>query len=134
MASNDEGYPVVVRKRVLALPKKKQKSDLIHEYVRKRRKQRKKWPVPDAEAIFDMHFAVYSHAKHVFHAEMTIEFPESDTSSTFYTIAVTSKTRAGALRAVIEKLEREEWYLYFRKRGVRFRVTGVLEELYRGYL
>lgn len=115
--------------------KHKEKSEVIADWIKRRRKHHKKWPEPlHAEVIFDLHFAVHSHARGVFHAEVTIELPVSDTKSEFYTISATSKTQAGALRSVIQQLESAKWYHYFRFRGARFRVTGVMEGVYRGWL
>src|SRR5688572_18025571 len=122
-------------KRVLPMPTLKQKSDLIQDALRKKRKHRKRWPKPPEDStVFLMHFAVHSHAKHHFHAEMTLEVPSGANMTTYYTSAATRSTEALALRAVIEQMESETWYHHFRRRGVVFRVTGCMETLYRGYL
>lgn len=112
----------------------KEKSELIADWLKRRRKHKKKWPEPECEAVFDLHFEVYCYAQHQWHAAVTIELPVSDRRSQFYTISSTQKTKAGALRAVINQLESEKWYHYFRFKGVRFRVTGVMEKVYRGWL
>lgn len=132
---DDPREKVYKTSRTLPMPTRKQKSDLIADSLKRKRRHRKKWKVPqDAEAIMDMHFAVHSHNRKSFHAEMTLEIPQDETMTLFYTISATMPTEALALRRVIETMEHQKWFIYFRQRGVRFRVTGVLEELYHGYL
>ena len=137
LTTDDPREKVYKTTRGLPMPKNKQKSDLISDYLKRIRKHHKKWPEPkDAEAIFDMHFAVRSHSRRVFHAEMTLEVPQPDREgvTVYYTIAATGSTEAYALRKVLELMESQMWYRYFRNKGVRFRVTGVFEKLYKGYL
>lgn len=131
---DDPREKVYKSSRTLPMPTRKQKSDLISDALARKRKHRKRWKAPEAEAFMDMHFAVHSHSRKVFHAEMTLEIPQDETMTLFYTISATMPTEALALRRVIETMESQKWFTYFRQRGVRFRVTGALEELYHGYL
>src|SRR4249919_4049530 len=102
--------------RGLPMPKNKQKSDLLADYLKRIRRHHKKWPEPeDATAIFNMHFRVHSHRRTVFHAEMTLEIPQpgKDSVTVFYTISATASTEAHALRKVLEMMESQRWYRYF---------------------
>lgn len=112
----------------------KEKSEIIADWLKRRRRHKKKWPEPECDVIFDLHFEVHSFGMNQWHAAITIELPVSDKKSEFYSISSTQKTKAGALRAVIQQLESEKWYHHFRVRGARFRVTGVMEKVYRGWL
>lgn len=96
-------------------------------------RQKRKWPVPEADLILPMHFKVHHLMARSYHAEFTIEVPVKG-GTDYFTIGVTRHTERAALRALIEKVETAHWFHYMRDHGVRFKVTGPLEATYRGYL
>ena len=92
------------------------------------------WPIPDAKLILSLHTAVSCHRRGYHHAEATVFIPVSDNEFQSYTVAFTSKTERGAWLKVISEIENSRWFHHMRRKGVRFRVTGCLERVYRGYL
>lgn len=133
-------YKTVIKtgSRVLPLPKAPDLGERFAKKLVKVRKHRKraKWTEPtDAELILHLHFRVQSLTPHVYHADATLEIPTGKADFNYYSIYASDKTRAGALRSVIEQMESSKWFHHFRSRGVRFQITGAgMEELYRGYL
>ncbi len=123
------------RSRVIAQPKNPDKADQLRYALRRARRHRKKWVEPDdAYLILSLHFSVKSYSQHSYHAEASLEIPVEN-GFQYASIAKGSKTRAGALRAVITEIENSKWFHHMKKRKVYFKVTGAgMEELYRGYL
>ena len=115
--------------------KEKDLGEEFEKRLKRRRQHRKNWQEPeDAYLILNLHFNVYSYERSRFHAEATLEIPTKQ-GFDYTSITATAKTRAGALRLVIEQMENSLWFKVMRDRQVRFRVTGAgMEELYRGYL
>lgn len=99
---------------------------LVHRHKRK-------WPEPKSSLILEMHTTVHSHQPRQYHAEITITFPVKG-GTDYFTFGHTASTERAAIRRVIEVMESSSWFHFFRQRDVRFKVTGVLENLYRGYL
>lgn len=124
----------VVRKRVLRQPKGKDKADSLRYALGRKRKQRHKWPEPaDATLILNLHFTVHSFRRQSFHADATLEIPVKE-GYQYFSVSKGSTTEADALRGVIVEIQNSVWFRHMKERGVYFRVTGVLEELYRGWL
>jgi hypothetical protein len=93
------------------------------------------WPVPmDAKLFLTMHTMIKSFKRGYHHAEATVFIPVSDAEFQSFSVAHTSKTERGAWLKVISEIENSTWFHHFRKRGVRFKVSGPLEKVYRGYL
>lgn len=126
----------LISRTVLALPKKKDKTELIRNWLRKARLHRKKWPEPEgAVAIYNLHFKVHSFGRNSFHADATLEVPLDSTTMLYTSVTGGCKTEASALRIVIGKIEDSSWFHEMKAKGVYFRVTGAgMEKLYRGYL
>lgn len=121
--------------RTLPMPRKKDLGEKFARKLTRRRKHKHKWPEPtDAEVILNLHFNVYTFGPNSYHADATLEVP-TKIGFEYYSITGSGKTRAGALRKVIEDIEGSFWFHYMRDRHVRFRVTGAgMEDLYKGYL
>jgi len=126
---------VYTKRRVLAQPRGLDKAGQLRYAMKRARKHRKKWEVPeDAYLILNLHFSVKSFSQHSYHADATLEIPVED-GYQYFSIAKGDKTRAGALRAVIVEIQNSKWFHFMKAKGVYFKVTGVeMEELYRGYL
>ena len=121
--------------RVKSMPSAPGKDKQLAYALRRARKQRRKWPEPDdAKLILNLHFSVKSWKQHTFHADATLEIPVEGGFS-YFSVTNTNKTKAGALRHVIEEIQNSFWFQHMKKRGVYFRVSGIdMEEIYRGYL
>lgn len=124
-----------VRSRVLKQPRGADKGQQIKYALKRKRRQKKKWPEPeDAYLILNLHFTVFSFSRQSFHAEATLEIPTKDGFEYFSTTGG-ANTEAGALRNVISAMETSTWFAHMKKRKVYFRITGAgMEDLYRGYL
>jgi len=126
---------VVVTRRVLANPTKKDRQEALIERLGRSRQHRRQWVEPeDASLILNLHFAVHSYKRNQHHASATLEIPcKGGTDS--YSIARSAGTRQSALILVIQEIENSMWFHEFKKQGVYFRITGCeMEKLYRGYL
>ena len=121
--------------RVKPMPSGPDKGKQLEYALKGARRQKKKWPKPeDAKLILNLHFSVKSYKQHTFHADATLEIPVTE-GFQYFSVAHTNKTKAGALRQVIEEIQNSFWFHHMKSRGVYFRVTGIdMEEIYRGYL
>lgn len=130
--SNDKTY---TRRRVLPMPRAADKAQQLKYALKRLHQHRKKWVEPDdASLILNLHFSVKSFRRGVFHAEASLEIPV-DEGFQYYSISKTTKTKAGALRGVIEEIQNSKWFHHMKAKKVYFKVTGIeMEELYRGYL
>lgn len=98
------------------------------------KRHRRRWPAPKAELVLDMTSRVIHLQPKVYHAEITVAIEVSSKETLYYTIGCSAQTERGALRKAIESMESQFWFRYFRSRGIVFKVFGVLEDVYRGYL
>lgn len=113
---------------------KRDKAEIERERLAAARRHKKKWKEPeDALLILNLHFEAHSFTRTSHHASATLEVPIKG-GEAYFTVSASDKTYAGALRRVLEKIEGARWFHHMRDRGVRFKVTGPLEEVYRGYL
>jgi hypothetical protein len=126
---------VYTRTRGLKQPRGPDKGQLLKYALKRARKQKHKWPVPeDAYLILDLHFSVKSFRRQSFHADATLEIPVEG-GFDYFSVSHGGGTRAGALRGVIVEIQNSKWFHHMKKRGVYFKVSGAgMEELYRGYL
>jgi hypothetical protein len=99
------------------------------------RRHHRRWFRPDKTAfVLTMHTKVHHLFRRVYHAEITVELEISDTETLYFTIGVSAQTERGALRRAIELMESSDWFQRMRAHGAVFKVFGVLEDVYRGYL
>lgn len=98
------------------------------------RRHRRKWIHPKTDFVLDMHTRVHHLFRRVYHAEITVEMQVTDDEILYFTIGVSAQTERGALRRAIELMEGSEWFQRMRAQGAVFKVFGVLEDVYRGYL
>jgi len=136
VAITNENDQVVVRTtRVLPQPKNKDLGQRFATFLGRRRRHKKKWPEPsDAFLIFNLHFAVNSSTRGIFHAEATLEIP-TENGADYFSIVRSATNRHDALILVIQAIENSMWFATFKKKRIYLRVTGCeMENLYRGYL
>jgi len=133
--STDPREKTYTSTRVKRMPTGADKGKQLEYKLKGARRQKKKWPQPDdAKLILNLHFSVKSFKQHTFHADATLEIPVKE-GFQYFSVTNTNKTKAGALRHVIEEIQNSFWFQHMKKRGVYFRVTGIeMEDIYRGYL
>jgi len=112
---------------------RRDKAEIERERLAAARRHKKKWREPEGVLILNLHFECHSFSRSSHHASATLEVPVKG-GELYYTVSSSGKTDQAALRRVIETIENSRWFAHFRSRNIMFRVTGVMEDVYRGYL